>query len=427
MTGTKKPTIAGPIPEEWDARLIKSCCNVVRGASPRPAGDPRYFDGDYLPWITVADVTGKPGMYLDGTRAKLTKEGAKFTRHIPPETLIITNSGATLGAPKITQELSGANDGIAVFLELKGISKECLFYILESKTEYFRNELAPGVGQPNLNTELLGDVAIPIPPAGEQKRIVGALSTWDTAIQKTEQLIAAKEQQYSARSGELLFGLTRLKKYGTSKSKSLHWFSMSNEWSIVEIGQIAREVSSVNGGADDLPVLSCTKYGGLVDSLQYFNKQVFSHDTSKYKLVRRGQFAYATNHIEEGSIGYQDFVPAGLVSPIYTVFQTDTSQIDDGYLYKTLKTERLRQLFAANTNASVDRRGSLRWKEFARIHIPLPPLEEQRSINTILDTAKQEIALLKAEVVVLKTQKRGLMQKLLTGQWRLPVHEEGGA
>ncbi len=112
-------------------------------------------------------------------------------------------------------------------------------------------------------------------------------------------------------------------------------------------------------------------------------------------------------------------MPAGLVSPIYTVFQADASQIDDGYLYKLLKTEKLRQLFAANTNASVDRRGSLRWKEFARIHIPLPPLEEQWQISALLDEAKREITLLQAKVGAMKTQKRGLMQKLLTGQWRL--------
>lgn len=199
---------------------------------------------------------------------------------------------------------------------------------------------------------------------------------------------------------------------------------MPSDWHIVEIGQIAREVSETNGGGEDLPVLSCTKYDGLVDSLKYFDKQVFSDDTSKYKVVRRGQFAYATNHIEEGSIGYQDLAPAGLVSPIYTVFQADPAQIDDGYLYKLLKTEKLRQLFAANTNASVDRRGSLRWKEFARIHIPLPPLDEQRQISTVLDEAKREINLLKAKAEALKTQKRGLMQKLLTGQWRLNEHKE---
>ena len=244
------------------------------------------------------------------------------------------------------------------------------------------------------------------------------LDAWDTANEKTERLIAAKELRNKVLSNQLLFGQIRFGQHDAPATKALHWFSMPSDWRIAEIGQIASEVSATNGSDDDLPVLSCTKYDGLVDSLKYFDKQVFSHDTSNYKIVRHGQFACATNHIEEGSIGYQDLVPAGLVSPIYTVFQADATKIDDGYLYKLLKTEKLRQLFAANTNASVDRRGSLRWKEFARIHIPLPPLAEQQQINTILDDAKREVALLQAQAEALKTQKRGLMQKFLTGQRR---------
>jgi len=257
------------------------------------------------------------------------------------------------------------------------------------------------------------------PPTPIQRQVANILSSWDDAIEKTEWLTDAKKQRNEALSNQLLFGKLRLGQHQAHTTQALHWFSMPSDWHIVELGQIAGEVSETNGDGDDLPVLSCTKYDGLVDSLKYFDKQVFSHDTSKYKVVRRGQFAYATNHIEEGSIGYQDLMPAGLVSPIYTVFQADPAQIDDGYLYKLLKTEKLRQLFAANTNASVDRRGSLRWKEFARIHIPLPPLDEQRQISAVLDEAKREITLLQAKTEALKTQKRGLMQKLLTGQWRL--------
>ena len=302
------------------------------------------------------------------------------------------------------------------------------FMALQLQSDHGRNYLlscAKGsTGLSTLNSAQLKEFPLLSPCVTEQRSIVVAIATWDTAIQKTEQLIAAKEQFYEALSGQLLFGLTRFRQYGPSKAKSLHWFSMSCEWPVVEIGQVAREVSVARGHAADLPVLSCTKYDGLVDSLKYFKKQVFSHDTVKYKRVRRGQFAYATNHIEEGSIGYQDLVPEALVSPIYTVFQADGARVDDGYLYKLLKTEKLRQLFAASTNASVDRRGSLRWQEFSRIHIPLPPVDEQRSINEVLNTAKSEIVLLKAEVDALKSQKRGLMQKLLTGQWRLPVQEE---
>lgn len=167
-------------------------------------------------------------------------------------------------------------------------------------------------------------------------------------------------------------------------------------------------------------MLSCTKYDGLVDSLAYFDKQIYSVDTSKYKVVKKGQFAYATNHIEEGSIGYQSLYPKGLVSPMYTVFETNQF-IDNSYLYKVLKTDVYRHIFQVNTSASVDRRGSLRWKEFAKLPFPLPPIEEQKQIAATLNTARQEIDLLKKQAEAFRKQKRGLMQKLLTGRWRVKV------
>ncbi|MCR4305231.1 MAG: restriction endonuclease subunit S [Gallionella sp.] len=284
------------------------------------------------------------------------------------------------------------------------------------------------VSQANLNpTTFKNHFYIPLPRLSEQVGIRNVLLAWDAAIEKTERQIAAKLRRNEALSNRLLFGHARFGMRNIETTRSLHWFSAPSDWQVVEIGKIAREVSALNGSDSDLPVLSCTKYDGLVDSLTYFDKQVFSYDTSKYKVVRHGQFAYATNHIEEGSIGYQNLVPAGLVSPIYTVFQADSQKIDDGYLYKLLKTEKLRQIFAANTNASVDRRGSLRWKEFAQIHIPLPPLEEQQEISAVLDDAKREISLLQTEIKALRTQKRGLMQKLLTGQWRVKAKEQAVA
>lgn len=271
-------------------------------------------------------------------------------------------------------------------------------------------------------------IKFPFPEKLEAQHFIAEiLATYNAATEKTERLIATKLQRNRALSNQLLFGHVRFRQGDTKITRSLHWFSAPSDWQVVEIGKVAREVSALNSRDDGLPVLSCTKYDGLVDSLEYFDKQVFSHDTSKYKVVGRGQFAYATNHIEEGSIGYQDFVDAGLVSPIYTVFQSDPKKIDDGYFYKLLKTEKLRQIFSARTNSSVDRRGSLRWKDFARIHIPLPPLDEQREINAVLDDAKREIVLLQTEVKALKQQKRGLMQKLLTGQWRVPVESKAVA
>src|SRR5690606_29853578 len=77
------------------------------------------------------------------------------------------------------------------------------------------------------------------------------------------------------------------------------------------------------------------------------------------------------------------------------------------------------QIYKAKMSGSVDRRGNLRWKEFSKIKIPLPPLHEQQKIASVLSTCDQEIDLLEQELKALKEQKKGLMQLLLTGKVRV--------
>ena len=47
----------GEVPEHWDIKGMRNIASIVRGASPRPAGDPRYFGGESVPWVTVAEIT----------------------------------------------------------------------------------------------------------------------------------------------------------------------------------------------------------------------------------------------------------------------------------------------------------------------------------------------------------------------------------
>lgn len=171
----------------------------------------------------------------------------------------------------------------------------------------------------------------------------------------------------------MLTGKCRLAGFTASGHKrDTPYGSVPVEWDYPRIGDVAAEISDKLGDSEPYPVLSCTKHHGLVDSLKYFKKQVFSANTSTYKVAPRGCLVYATNHIDEGSIGYQNLYDAGLVSPMYTVFKAN-DKVVDAYLFALLKTEHYRQIFASAINASVDRRGSLRWKDFQRIHIPLPP------------------------------------------------------
>jgi len=292
-----------------------------------------------------------------------------------------------------------------------------IYYCLEKEISEYSSAatgLIPGLSR----NDILGRPVL-IPPLPEQRRIAEILSTWDRAIDLTAQLIAAKQQRKRGLMQELLTGKRRFAEFVSSNElQNTSIGLVSKDWQFVSISSIAHQVSHRNTSKQQLPVLSCTKYEGLVDSLKYFGRQIFSEDTSTYKVVARHQFAYATNHIEEGSIGYQDLYNEALISPMYTVFETNAS-VDDRFLFAVLKTDMYRQIFERSTSASVDRRGSLRWNEFSKIFVPLPSLDEQRRIAAVLAACDREIEMLQGKRNLLRQQKQGLMQQLLTGQRRV--------
>jgi type I restriction enzyme S subunit len=162
----------GEVPAHWDLKRFGYISAVVRGASPRPAGDERYFDGDFMPWVTVGDLTKDQQMYLTSTDSMLTQAGAEQSRVIPDETLVLSNSGATLGVPKILSLTGCANDGVLAFLNLEcNASKQFLYYYLTSLTENLRDRVKQGSGQPNLNTDIVKALPIPWPGNDEQIEI----------------------------------------------------------------------------------------------------------------------------------------------------------------------------------------------------------------------------------------------------------------
>ncbi|HBR3806463.1 TPA: restriction endonuclease subunit S [Klebsiella pneumoniae] len=161
----------GEVPEHWEVSKFGYISLVVRGGSPRPAGDPTLFNGDYSPWVTVADITKDNEIYLDSTDTFLTKKGSEQCRVFKAGTLLLSNSGATLGVPKILSIDANANDGVVGF-ELLNIDHEYAYFYLSTLTTNLRESIKQGSGQPNLNTDIVKSIAIPIPPENEIQRIV---------------------------------------------------------------------------------------------------------------------------------------------------------------------------------------------------------------------------------------------------------------
>jgi type I restriction enzyme S subunit len=206
-----KETEIGRIPEGWRVVSIGGISKVVRGSTPRPAGDPRYFGGE-LPWITVSELTKDENIYLVETGARITEEGARRSRNIRPGTLLLGNSGFSLGVPKITKISGYINDGIAAFLDISPeLDTLFMYYCLASLTQYFRFVIARGVDQPNLNTTLISKVKIQLPPLLEQKEIAEKLSAIDHKLQNEEKRLETLRFLKKGLMQDLLTGKVRVK------------------------------------------------------------------------------------------------------------------------------------------------------------------------------------------------------------------------
>jgi len=177
------------LPEGWVWTSVDELSDVVRGASPRPAGDPRYFGGN-IPWITVGCLTADSHPYLYSAPTFVTEAGKEKSRYIEPETLLLTNSGATLGVPKITKMGGCINDGIVALLHVDYPLKLYLYYCLQTLTEQLR-AIKQGAAQPNLNTSIVRAIEIPLAPLAEQRRIVARIEALFAQADRLEAAVAA--------------------------------------------------------------------------------------------------------------------------------------------------------------------------------------------------------------------------------------------
>lgn len=388
---------------------------VVQPGDPDPNGVVLIRGRDYSNgWKPAAELLRiSPDVERSFARARLL-----------PGDIVITIKGDVGNAALVPDWLEGANisqTNARLAIDSSKADARFVLAFLQSADGKRAVYRATQTGaQPGLIFEDIANFKLRLPPLKEQRRIADALAVWDRAIENAEALVAAKQRRRLGYLQRRVFGTPFAGADDTGLSLTQKRLAGSNGWPMREIGDFSTEVSRLNRAGEDLPVLSCTKHAGVVLSAEYFSgRRVHAEDTSGYKIVRRGEFVYATNHLEEGSIALQHLTDAGLVSPMYTVFSVDDTLIDRDFLFAVLKTERYRQVFQINTAASVDRRGGLRWEEFAALPFALPSLAEQQAIASALRALDKDIGADTARLNALRAQKRGLMQKLLTGEWRL--------
>jgi type I restriction enzyme S subunit len=173
-------------------------------------------------------------------------------------------------------------------------------------------------------------------------------------------------------------------------------------WNTVKLEEIATVSGASARNETNLPVYSVTKHRGFVPSLEYFNKQVFSRELGTYTVVEPGEFAYATIHLDEGSVGVCP--ERCLISPMYTAFRVTSAQMHPTFLIRYLKSPRALAEYPRLGKGSVERRRAISFERLGKIEIPLPPVAEQRRIAEVLERvealrAKRRAALTQLDIL----------------------------
>ncbi len=204
-----KQTEIGEIPLEWEVVSIESFSTVIRGASPRPKGDPRYYGGN-VPRLMGADVT-RDKKYVTPKIDFLTEEGAKLSRQMSKGDFVIVCSG-TVGLPAILAIDACIHDG---FLALKDInpkvSKEYLYYIFTQLRQQLDSKATHGGVFTNLTTQIVKEFKIALPSIDEQENISNILKGIDDKIDLEQKHMDKLSDIKKGLMQQLLTGKTRVK------------------------------------------------------------------------------------------------------------------------------------------------------------------------------------------------------------------------
>lgn len=265
----------------------------------------------------------------------------------------------------------------------------------------------------NISQDRLLSIEVPIPPSKEQYAIAEILRTWDEAIDACKRQRNAKAKALTA---------ARQRVYGLDGSPPAKWPSAKLE------GIVDRIRRQSDGG--NHPVMTISGKSGFKRQDEKFDRFMAGDSVDRYLLLTRGEFAYNKGNSKtypQGCI-YRLEQDTALVPFVYFAFALRDGLNSDFYAH-LFEAGYLNHQLSRLINSGVRNDGLLNIyaDDFFGCIVPVPPEPEQERIAAFFYLAKQEIVALDKRIDALRMQKRGLMQKLLSGEWRVKVDKEAAA
>lgn len=390
-------------PDRWPlAQLSEVITNFASGGTPSTDVED-YWDGD-IPWITSADIVdGK----VDIIRKFISKDGVRnsATTIVGKGDLLVVTRVAVGKLAIAPFDVAISQDTTGVTPDRRVISPEYLYYALRSGMNrlirYNQGTSISGVTRKDLQR-----LHIPLPPLTEQRKIAAILSTWDRAIELVGKQIEGKQRLKRALLQRLLTGRVRFSGFG-------------DEWKIFRLGEfLTLKLRKVEKPDKEYLRLGVRSHGKGTFTTTVDDPETV--DMTHLYQVKPGDLIVSITFAWEGAIAIvEEDGDGGLVSHRFPTFILDTETVVLEFFRYLMVSPRFFYDLRGVSPGGAGRNRVMSKREFLNILVNVPSVGEQKKIGSLLRTIDKDLATLIRLQEKLRTQKQGLMQRLLTGEVRV--------
>jgi type I restriction enzyme, S subunit len=317
--------------------------------------------------------------------------------------LLLSIRGSVGTVAMVPKELRGANitqDIARVRLHPSVNARYVRHALTSSRVLQFLRDHTVGQAVRGVNIRDVRRIPLLLPPLAVQSRITDILDLWDRAIAGVNVLIGAKAKLKAGLLQHLLGAVTDSRVSARS-------------WHCYHLRDLFHERCEV--GRADLPLLAITADRGVIHRDELDRRDSSNEDKSAYLRIAPGDIGYNTMRMWQGVSALSSL--EGIVSPAYTIC-VPGPLIDGAFAAAVFKLPAVVHRFRRYSQGLVDDTLNLKFRHFAQIRLRIPPIQEQHAIMRVLTPLSREIELLESLRDAYARQKRGLLNKLLTGEFR---------
>ncbi len=368
--------------------------------------EPSYWNGG-VKWVSLADSRRLDKGLIHDTDKQISALGiANSSAVLHPAGTVILSRDAGVGRSAILAEPMAVSQHFMAWRCGPELHNGYLYQVLQSlKPEFER--IANGSTVRTIGLPYFKRLKVPTPPLASQVEIAETLGCWDQAIAVAEGLA----KQVTTRRRALARSLLHT---GTLQSEG------AAGWQRVALHEVFERVTRRVGSA--VPSLSISAGRGFLSQSERFGAGRLAAGTEHYTELRRNEFAYNKGNSKTYSCGCVYRLTdrdAAAVPGVYICFAAKR-EISPAFWDHYFEADGLKPELRRIINSGVRGDGLLNLDvdDFFRILIPLPPVEAQQALASVLTAAKAEEQLLEEEITALHEQKQALLRRLL---W-VPAH-----